>query len=85
MMSGMKKAIGGSIHRIREFELEKVRPSFPYLLHVLSRENWSQLDFPSSGNGISLKSLVLSSRIKPKQRRRWQAKLFQFRDIEIPK
>lgn len=23
-MSGMKKAIGGSIHRIREFELEKV-------------------------------------------------------------
>lgn len=83
-MSGMKKAIGGSIHRIREFELEKVMPFFPSLLLVLFYENRPQLDFPLSGQGISLKSLALPPSIEPKQRLR-QAELFQFRDIEIPK
>lgn len=47
-MSGMKKAIGGSIHRIREFELEKVMLFFLCLLLVLLHENRSQLDFPLS-------------------------------------
>lgn len=35
-MSGMKKAIGGSIHRIREFELEKVISFLPHSLTLLN-------------------------------------------------
>lgn len=43
-MSGMKKAIGGSIHRIREFELEKVMRSL-FHFYRISYENRSQSDF----------------------------------------
>lgn len=67
-MSGMKKAIGGSIHRIREFKLEKVTPILSVSSISSPLRKPVTIGFSFVSYGISLKPLALPPSIESKQR-----------------